>query len=447
MIKRVTPLQAAVLPTAVAGMGGLACAILIVTDIYLACIVALVPSATAVVLGQRLRISSLTTRASIAWIVLLITVLPWNTVTLTSTGLESTGAEAGLPKLILTFVGIALAVLIRPPGLKYRWPFKALVAYAIVAAFGAFVAGDPGPSVVRSVRFILLALATVWIITRLPKSRLILLFVQFAACISIIALVGQTMGLATAGLYDGRLAGYLPPLHPNLLGMLAAGGLLCAVFLIIHRQLKPPAFAVVSLLLGTTLILTQSRTSMAALVVGLLALSWTRLSTRGAAVIGVTTFAVVAAVFIQTNTASHPLSSIVTRSGSTTATGTLESRVSAWDAVVGQDGTVGAMVAGRGLSAKTVYADRGHVPVVPVDGSWPAAYLSGGLIGAALLSAVVLTLLINAIKSRDNFAAMIMAFLITISTVTNVFSDMSVGLMLVLAAGAGVFCFKTTADS
>jgi hypothetical protein len=195
----------------------------------------------------------------------------------------------------------------------------------------------------------------------------------------------------------------------------------------------------VILILGTTLILTQSRTSMAGLLGGLLALAAPKLRTRGPLIVGFLLSGLLIAGFLQTDTQIHPLTSLLTHNESTSTTASLGSRQSEWDAVLRLNNTIARQVVGQGLATKSVEIDLRSAQYASVDGTWPAAYLSAGVIGMLLLATAVLFALRLAIHQRDDLALAVITFLIINSLVADVFNDVSMGLVLFLSVGVSNF--------
>jgi hypothetical protein len=411
------------------------CAGLLVHSVYMGIAAAVAPGlALLFVQAQTISTAFVSRRATVAWLALVVAACPWQTLAVTAYGEVQTGSAADAAKLILTGMACALAFLVRVPRLRYSWPVKALLGYALVTALGALAGADPSSSLQRAVRFIIVILAVVWITSRLPRAYLGRLFVQLSLAISVIALMGRAVGLSPLG-QEGRLAGYLPPLPPNVLGILAAAGLLCAAALLARRELTVRMFALVAPVLGVVLLLTQSRTSMVGLLVGLLALAGPRLTTRGPLIVGLIAFALVVAGLVQTTTNSRPLTSLLTHNGKTTTTASLGSRTSEWKAVLQLNNTNLKQAVGQGLAAKSVEVNLSSTRYAPVDGSWPAAYLSAGLVGVLLLASAVIAFVRMAIREHDDLALAIIAFLVVNSLAADVFNDITVVLILLLSVG------------
>jgi len=409
----------------------LLCADLLVHNTYLGVAAAVLPGAAVVPFQTRLASATLMRRQSIfVWLVLVAVAPPWQSVPVTADGSISTSSAVDAVKLLATTLAVGLAFIGRVPNLKYPFTVKALLGYATVAVLGALATDSPS-SLLRAARFAAVVLATIWVTGHLSRHRLTLLFVQFSVVVSFISLVARAAGLGSA--FGSRLAGYLPPLHPNVLGLLAAGGLLCLTASLARKELRFRAFAMTAPILTLTVILTQSRTSIVGLLGGLLALAVPHLRSRAPIILGVLGSALVIAALIQTNTQSHPLTSLLTHNGSTSTTATLGSRVSEWTAVQELNKKSLTQAVGQGLAAKTVEVDLRSAQYASVDGTWVAAYLSAGVLGVIILAISVLAALRMAIRSHDDLAVAVIVFLIINSLVADVFNDVTIGLVLFLS--------------
>lgn len=411
------------------------CGALLTQNPYMGAAGALAPGVAAGLLHARARASSGVWTA-LAWVFVIMAALPWQTLAVTATGAVDAGSQANSLKFAITGLACAIAFLTRVERRPYPWHVKALLVYALISAIGGLGAADASSSLLRAVRLAAIALAVVWLAGRMDRRRMAEVFTQSTAVVSLVALVARAADLESGRAFGGRLAGYLPPLHPNELGLMAGAGLLCAIALLARGELARGAFLSSAPVLAITLLLTQSRTAMVAVVVGLLVLAGYRLTTRGPLIVGALALAFLLAGLVQTNTGYRPLDALVTHNGSTTATGTLGSRAAEWNAVVHLNNRPVQVLAGQGLAAKSVAVELASARYAPVDGSWPAAYLSAGLAGVAALAAAVLAVLGGALRRRDDFAMALVAFLIVNSLVADVFNDVTVGLVLLLSLAA-----------
>lgn len=409
----------------------LLCADLLVRNTYLGVAAAVLPGAAVMPIHTRLASATAIRRQTIfVWLVLIAVAPPWQSVPVTADGSISTSSAVDAAKLLATTLAVGLAFIGRVPKLKYSFTVKALLGYAAVAVLGALATESPS-SLLRAARFAAVTLAIIWVAGHLSRHRLTTLFVQFSVVVSLVSLAARAAGLRSA--FGSRLAGYLPPLHPNVLGLLAAGGLLCLTALLARKELPFRVFCVTAPVLTLTIILTQSRTSIVGFLGGLLALSVLHFRSRAPVIVGILGSTLVIAALVQTNTQSHPLTSLLTHNGSTSTTATLGSRVSEWTAVQELNKKSLTRAVGQGLATKTVEVDLRSAQYASVDGTWVAAYLSAGVFGVLILAAAVLAALRIAVRRRDDLAVAIIVFLIINSLVADVFNDVTIGLVLFLS--------------
>lgn len=421
--------------TAAAVVYALICAELLVLNVYLAVAVGLLPPLALVLLRPHASsAAALSRRASLAWLLLIVAACPWQVLSVTAYGEVSPASEAGFAKFAVTALACLLAFIVRAPeSRRYSWAVIALLLYALIAALGGLDTATPISSLLRTGRFVIVCISVLWLCSRLTTRRLATTFMQFSVLVSVGALAARIGGFPSSYQYGARLAGYLPPLQPNALGVIAVGGLICATALLARRSLTSGWFVLTVCILGPTLILSQSRTSMIGFILSLVVLASLRLSTRSFVIIGLLAAGISVALFIQTNTQSRPLESLLTHNHSTTTTATLGARTSEWSAALRANSTLRTRALGQGLATKSVEVNLRSAQYAPVDGSWPASYLSAGVFGLLFLTVSVLAAVRIAWRRRDELAIMMIAYLIVSSIVTDVFNDISIGLILFLS--------------
>lgn len=406
------------------------CAGLLLYDIYLATLVAAAPAFASMLFVD----SVAATRVQIgaAWVVLFVAAAPWQMATTAiDTGAVDTGSGVTAIKVFLTAAALGLAALRRRQTATVPLAVKILLAYALVVAISGVLGSDPDSSTLRAVRLAAVVVGAAWLASHFTQRQLVLLVVSTALIISVLALGARWGGIAVSA--DARLAGYLPPLHPNGLGLIAASSLLCATALLVRRQITLKVFVVCVAVLGTTVVLTQSRTSVLALIVGLLALSAPGMRAKGPAIVYTLVAAFLVAGFVQTFTTTAPLTRFLTHNGSATVTGTLGTRQSAWRAAWDENAGPRRQLLGDGLASKSVEINLASARFASVDGTWPAAYLSAGIIGVLVLAAAIVSALRSALRRRDSLAVALCAFLLTTSVVVSVFNDITAGLLLLVS--------------
>ena len=371
--------------------------------------------------------------AALSWILLIATAAPWQTNRVTAAGVVTVTSGTDAAKLVVTTIAFVLAFMGRSRSVSFPWPVKALLVYASISVLGAFTGPDVMSSLYRSVRLMMVVLAVTWAASRLPRRRLAFLAVLFATAICVFAIVGAEAGLVAK--VDGRLGGYIPPLQANDLAIIAASGALCGLVLWMRGELRRSVFAVAIAIALVTLALTESRASIIGLVVALLVLGVPRLEKRGPIIVGIMIAAFTVTVFIQANTSAQPITAALTHNGTTSTTSTLTSRTSEWQSVGALNVTYPEKLFGQGLADKTVPVDLPYTAYASLDGTWPSAYLSAGILGALTLAGAVLVAAWSAWRRRDGFALALIALLLTNSLVEDTFNDVSTSVVLFISLG------------
>ncbi len=374
-----------------------------------------------------------TRMAEMSWLALLAAAPPWQASAVTAAGAVSVEAGSDPAKLVVTGIAFGVLFFCRPVGSKYAWPVKALLAYGVISFIGAGLGTDATSSVLRSVRWVAVVLAVTWASQQLSRRRLALLTVLLAAVVSVAALFGAAAGLTVSE--GGRLGGYLPPLQPNDLGVISATGALCAIVLLLRGEIPRLFFGVSAPLLVATLALTESRASMAGLLIALFVLAFPRLQRHGPTLMCVMIVAFLGLLILQENTSVQPLSAALTHNGTTSTTSTLGSRTSEWKSVAELNVTYVEKLFGQGLADKTVPVVLPYTAYATLDGTWPSAYLSVGAVGVLVLAGGVLAAIRMAWSRRDGFALALIALLVSNSLVEDTFNDVSTSVVLFLSIG------------
>jgi hypothetical protein len=303
-----------------------------------------------------------------------------------------------------------------------------MLAFSTLALFSAFLGEDIFSSISRAIRLAAVILAVFWCTTRLDQKQLIQVFVAFATSVCSVSLIALVTGFESP--MDGRLQGAILPLHPNNLGILAAAGLLCVVYATTGGALRRWVIVFGAAILGVSLLLTQSRTAVAAFTVGLVAIALPELRVRGRQVAAVVVAVVSIVAILEFGTDYGPINYVLTHDQTTTVTGNLDVRVSAWNSAFQTNDTVLRVLFGSGLAAKSVVVNLSSAAFTSVDGTWPSAYLSGGIVGATLLAVIVLLSSIGVFVSRNGLAFGMAVLMIVSSLVASVFNDVTLGLVI-----------------
>ncbi|MFJ5917423.1 O-antigen ligase domain-containing protein [Streptomyces ardesiacus] len=190
-------------------------------------------------------------------------------------------------------------------------------------------------------------------------------------------------GAAMPDLYGGRLVGALWPLTPPQIGQYAAVITGLSVLLLLGGRTDRRSAALVIVPSLVLLLLTHTRTATLGLLLGL-ALAIGSLTLTSAAARRFFSWAVLCAAVAAVVFASA-LQAWFLRGQSEENFSNLTGRAKVWDALLAAPRTAGEKVFGTGLGDKSFDG-------LPIDNSWLAVYHEQGLIGVALVAAVLAVL-------------------------------------------------------
>ncbi|GGZ38638.1 membrane protein [Streptomyces inusitatus] len=190
-------------------------------------------------------------------------------------------------------------------------------------------------------------------------------------------------GTAMPEYYGGRLVGALWPLTPPQIGQYAAVIIGLTALLVLGRRTDRTSAAVIIVPSLVLLALTHTRTATVGMLVGLALAIGSLVLTSAAArrffVWGVLCATVAAVAFMSA------LQTWFLRGQSQENLSNLTGRAKVWDALLAEERTTAEMLFGVGLGDKSFGG-------LPIDNSWLAVYLEQGLVGLALVAAMVLVL-------------------------------------------------------
>ncbi|MEU3338565.1 O-antigen ligase domain-containing protein [Streptomyces sp. NPDC002144] len=310
--------------------------------------------------------------------------------------LGSTGAKTIIPlprsliqmvtmgALVGAFV-LALAVnlrlRIRPSA--YLFLLTLLLAASVVSS--ARLESGSG-SLFRCARLALFV-ATLWLLSRWWDGSVTFvrhhIRMYFVVLVSVAAGLVVSPGAAMPGEYEGRLVGALWPLTPPQIGQYAAVIIGLTALLAVGRQIKKGDAAMVIVPSLVLLVLTHTRTATLGLIVGLALAISSLILTSGAArrfFSWVVLSAAVTAVAF-----SSAVQAWFLRGQSQENFATLTGRAKVWDALRAAPRTPSEDVFGVGLGDKSFGG-------LPIDNSWLAVFHEQGLLGVALVAAIVIVM-------------------------------------------------------
>ncbi|MDH6438266.1 O-antigen ligase [Streptomyces sp. SAI-144] len=205
----------------------------------------------------------------------------------------------------------------------------------------------------------------------------------FAVLGSVAAGLAVSPGAALPDLYGGRLVGALWPLTPPQIGQYAAVIIGLTVLLLLGRRTDRVSAAVVIVPSLVLLALTHTRTATLGLLLGLV-LAIGSLILTSAAARRFFTWAVLCAVVAAVGFASA-LQAWFLRGQSKENFSSLTGRAKVWDALLAAPRSTSEQLFGVGLGDKSFGG-------LPIDNSWLAVYNEQGLIGVALVAAIIIVL-------------------------------------------------------
>jgi hypothetical protein len=363
----------------------------------------------------------------LAWYILLLTALPWPP---SAAGSELQGeslaSTQGRLKFLIAAIGILLAVRLGRAHSQTRAE-RLLVAYAVVAGIGGMFFGGPAQeSVLRAIRFGLTVWAIGFLGSWLDLSTMLRHTVYF--CLSVCALAVGAYALGMQSLSGKRLPGYLPHLHPNSLGFVAAVGLMAALTLSLQAPTPRWQFRLSLAVFAATALLAQSRTSLLALAIALLVNLALGSFGRAVAIVWVALFILVVAGLVPGT--SIGVSAIFERKASSGVDTTFTGRSFAWNVAVHAPRTGGQWLFGRGLSIKNVGVSRKYVKVQTLDGTWYSAIVEAGLVGTGVLAAAVLASFGIAKRMADHVILPMLVLVGIVSVVDSVLNDVGFGTVI-----------------
>ncbi|MFE9406611.1 O-antigen ligase domain-containing protein [Streptomyces sp. NPDC006530] len=231
-----------------------------------------------------------------------------------------------------------------------------------------------------------LFVGTLWLLSRWWGGMTLVrphIRMYFAVLGSVAVGLAVSPGAALPGLYGGRLVGALWPLTPPQIGQYAAVIIGLTVLLVLGRRTDRTSALVVVIPSLVLLALTHTRTATLGLLIGL-ALAIGSLVMTSPAARRLFTWTVPCAAVAAVGFSSA-LQTWFLRGQSKENFSNLTGRAKVWDALLAAPRTTGERVFGVGLGDKSFGG-------LPIDNSWLAVYNEQGLVGIALVAALMLVL-------------------------------------------------------
>ncbi len=326
--------------------------------------------------------------------------VPWRPDVLYSGGAD----PVVVAKAALTLTALGLSVLtVRARGQHFHvpaGPFLWVIAYLGASVLGAAADERLVPTVVLAVRvFLVLLIVAVLMSTYRVQEVLHAVVVAFGLLVGVAT--ATTLVLGTTG----RLHGGLPPLHANELASLAVLCLIWVVARLFRGEDRVSSLLFIPACIAI-IVLTQSRTSLAAGITALVvvALFATRVRTSVAIVAASVPAAGYALV-----TLTPVASVLVTRGEEVQRLTTFADRLYAWKAAVAPGQTTWHQLFGGGLSQKTVQVTGQPWTEQVLDSSWVSALVQAGWVGFAVGVLWVLSVLVGALRAPAQWRGVLVA--------------------------------------
>jgi O-antigen ligase len=370
-----------------------------------------------------------------ALLVLLLTSFPWVAGADEASSVESSLINA--VKLALVLAAAATAVW-AGPARPLPLGHLLIAGYGLVTAAGALVAAHDVGAAIRSGRLILLVVVVGLLAGHLTQEQLLRAIAGAAGAVAGTTLLASAAGLA-APVADGRLTGFLPPMHPNILASLCMVGLVSMVGLWLQHGL-PHRWLLVAPVLVAVLVGTGSRTSLATAGVGI-AVVLVAAALRGRQrATGLVLWLLAAGGLVLVGASSSSLRAFVlallTRGGTATIDPTLTGRTYVWADAAAYHSTIMEKTIGQGLGIKALPRWVGNTfEVQGIDSTWYSAWVAGGAMGVVLVGGALVAWLWAAARRSATALALVVA-IAAASPTESVLADISFGLVVLLAVTA-----------
>jgi len=309
-----------------------------------------------------------------------------------------------LAKAALTLLALGIGMLVvRSRGHRFdvpASPFLWVFSFLACTVLGAAADGRLVPTVVLAVRVLLvLLIVAVLMSTYRPQDVLHAVIVVFGLLVVVATLT--TLALGTTG----RLRGGLPPLHANELASLAVMCLLWVVARLFRGEDRPISVLLIPVCVAI-IVLTQSRTSLAA---GMAALVVLVLFATRVRVAVACTVAAVPAIAYGLLVLTPVADAVVTRGEDAARLATFSDRLFAWKAAVAPGQPFWHQWFGGGLSQKTVEVTGQPWTAQVLDSSWVSALVQAGWLGLAIGICWVVTILVGLFRAPRDWRGVLVA--------------------------------------
>lgn len=345
------------------------------------------------------------------YVLLIVSVIPWRSATIYSGGVDAVVIAKALIAVIALGATVALAARTRERVAVGIAPAGVIAIVLLVSVLGSVLAGNDSSTIVLVGRMFVVMATILLLLTAVPWVTSIACLLSAMAAVAVVAAITGLPSLASTG----RLGGGIPEIHPNELAGLVAAPLIGLVILMLRNGVRVWRLLGAVVLVGIA-VASGSRTGLLAIVVGIVvAVLVNGIRDRSVLymLIGVLPLGYAIASF------TDVFSTLATRAGSNDTSTALDSRFDVWRVVIGWDWGEWQKWIGIGLSAKKIPVDIKWRDEQVLDSSWASLLAQTGLIGTALIGALIVWCVASAlISSRRRWLVAPLLTLVIIRSVT-----------------------------
>lgn len=345
------------------------------------------------------------------YVLLIVSVIPWRSATIYTGGVDSVVVAKALIAVIALGATLALAAKTRERVAVGIAPAAVITVALLVSVLGSMLAGNDSSTIVLVGRMFVVMATILLLLTAVPWVTSIACLLSSMAAVAVVAAVTGLPSLASTG----RLGGGIPEIHPNELAGLVAAPIIGLVVLMLRNGVRVWRLVAVVVLVGIA-VASGSRTGLLAIVVGI-AVAVLVNGIRDRSVLYLLLGALPLGYAIGSFT--DVFGSLATRAGSNDTSTALDSRFDVWRVVLGWGWDEWQKWIGIGLSAKKIPVDIKWRDEQVLDSSWASLLAQTGLIGTALVAALIAWCVIGAlVSSRRRWLIAPLLTLVLIRSVT-----------------------------
>jgi len=323
--------------------------------------------------------------------VLIVSVIPWRSATIYSGGIDTVVIAKALLAVIALGATVMLAARTRERVSVGIAPAGIIAVALLVSALGSTLAGNDSSTIVLVGRMFVVMATILFLLTTVPWVTSIVCLLSAMAAVALVAAVTGVPTLAASG----RLGGGIPEIHPNELAGLVGAPLVGLVILMLRDGVRAWRLVATVVLVGIA-VATGSRIGLLAIAIGIVAAVLVN-GIRDRSVLYLLLGALPLGYAIGSFT--DVFGSLATRAGSNDTSTALDSRFDVWRVVLAWDWSEWQKWIGIGLSAKEIPVDIKWRDTQVLDSSWVSLLAQTGLIGTALIAALVVWCVASALIS------------------------------------------------